>query len=596
MKSKTAHILFAIFATFASACFAGDRKSIGSGEVPLSSDGSETTPLENDKVPASPVPAPTPLPGLADRMRNTSDAFWLNDYPLNELFQYLASQAGYQYFYSPALNAIAVTGQLYKAGTPVEQMEELALQYNLVLYHRGRTIYALTLDQLSTLPQQELRYELKYLRFDPDPQKAQNDVHRMLDQFITPQRGSVTFEPKVNTIVVVDNETVLRKVAAHLAKIDRPKRQISIQVRVLSIANTAQKGTGVDWSKTLGSDGLALSATAQGSLNSLFGFDPWASWNNITKRGNSSAPTTLAPASGTSVTVGPVTVTAILRALYGNDRVNVENAPLVVTEDNEPADIGVVTRTPIVTSTVSTSNGVTNIANEVRYQIDTKDPTGPPQDRREIGTQLAVTPTILPDGTIRLQIDGTVATQTGTVAVTASAGITNSYPIVNESRLNNVARIPSGYSLILGGFMNDSESESKTKVPFLGDIPLLGNAFRSKNMQKIRSTLVFIITPVAYDADSASQSVGVSEKTRQNYSIQPNDNYADPEELGKNADLLCNTKRTDEPDTNPLSDRSQENIYARPARTRQERKQQEIVTRYRQEIPVRRALPVDADP
>ena len=111
----------------------------------------------------------------------------------------------------------------------------------------------------------------------------------------------------------------------------------------------------------------------------------------------------------------------MLRALYGNNRVSIENAPLVVTEDNEPANVSVVTRTPIVTSTVTTSNGVTNITNEVRYQIDAKDKTDPPQDRREIGTQLAVTPTILPDGTIRLLINGTVATQTGSVAVPVSA-------------------------------------------------------------------------------------------------------------------------------------------------------------------------------
>ncbi|MBV8223603.1 MAG: hypothetical protein JO232_00265, partial [Verrucomicrobia bacterium] len=181
-----------------------------------------------------------------------------------------------------------------------------------------------------------------------------------------------------------------------------------------------------------------------------------------------------------------------------------------------------------------------------------------------------------------------------------SAGLSNTYPVINESRLNNLARIPNGYSLILGGFMNENESESKTKVPLLGDIPLLGYAFRSKNLQKTRSNLVFIITPVAYEANSVDQAVGLSEKTRQEYSIQPNDNYADREELGHNADpypakfqRALSPNQTQEPDTSPISDRSQENFYAKPARTRQERRQQRIEDQYRDPIPVRRALPVD---
>jgi Flp pilus assembly secretin CpaC len=540
-------------------------------------------------------PAPTPAERLGpnelgDPMRNTGSSYWLDSYPLNDLYQYLATQANLQYFHSAALDSLKVTGQLFKGGDPLENMHELALQYNLVLYQRGRTIYAKTQEQIADLPQQEFRYELKYLRPSPD------DVHRLMDQFLTPSHGSVTFEPKVNTIVVMDNESAIRRISTFLSSIDRPKHQISIQVRVLSINNTASKGTGIDWSQTLGPNGLSLNATAQANLNSLFGFDPTATWKAITNQGNSGAP---GNPTNTSVTVGPVTVNAILRALYGNDRVTIENAPLVITEDNEPADVSVVTRTPIVTSTVSTSNGVTNIANEVRYQIDLKDKTDPPQDRREIGTQLAVTPTILPDGTIRLLINGTVATQVGTQSVTVGAGLApNVYPIINESHIANLARLPAGYSLILGGFINESMTEARNKVPVLGNIPLLGYAFRSKNYIKERTNLVFIITPTAYDAKSAQQAVGVNEKNRQDYSMTPESNYADPETLGHNADiyppelrkaLACPSEQ--EVDTNPLSERNPENQRAIPVTTRAEQKQKKLEQRYRRGVPAPQPTP-----
>lgn len=514
-----------------------------------------------------------------DPMRNTATSYYLDNYPLNELYEFLATQAGLQYFHSSYLDGIKVTGQLFKNVDPLENMRELALQYNLVLYQKGQTIYAMTQDQVVNLPQEEFRYELKYLR------PTQEDVQRMLGRFLTTgatgeARGTVSFESKINTIVVLDNESVIRRISTYLRSIDRPRRQIAIQVRVLSINNVVSKGTGLDWSNTLGPNGLALDATGQINLSSLLGTD-------LFKR-------------GASVTVGPVQLNTVLRALYGNDRVTLENAPLVITEDNEPANVSVVTRTPIVTSTVTTSNGVTNITNEVRYQIDLKDRTEPPQDRREIGTQLVVTPTTLPDGTIRLLINGTVATQTGTLPVTVSTSppITNSYPIINESHIANLARLPAGYSLILGGFINDTITEERNKVPILGNIPVVGYAFRGTNYIKNRTNLVFIITPTAYDARSPVQAVGVNEKNREDYSMRQSDNYADPNDTKHNADVYPPELRNalacppnQEIDHNPISDRNPEVRRALPVTTKAHQKQKQLEERYRKPWPIPRPTP-----
>jgi hypothetical protein len=126
-----------------------------------------------------------------------------------------------------------------------------------------------------------------------------------------------------------------------------------------------------------------------------------------------------------------------------------------------------------------------------------------------------VTPSILPDNTIRLQIDGTVAAQVGTLVPTGSTLIpSNSYRIVNEAHLANLSRVPSGYSLILGGFVTVSNSVSNNKVPILGSIPLLGQAFRFKSTSRSRTNLAFIITPVAFQAENPQRSVEVSEYDR----------------------------------------------------------------------------------
>ncbi len=229
-------------------------------------------PRKLPQLPHRPSSRPTGEPG--DPTLNTSDSFWLDNYPLNDLLQYLARQANFQFFQNPYLSPIRVTGELFKGRDPLDNIRELALQYNLVLYQKGRTIYALTQDQIATLPQQEFRYELKYLHPRPE------DIQRMLGHFLTPDHGTATLEPQINTIVVSDNETVIPKIARYLRSIDVPRRQISIQVRVISITMTGNKYTGVDWSNTLGANGLTLSGTVQSNLDAAFGFRPFRTFQS----------------------------------------------------------------------------------------------------------------------------------------------------------------------------------------------------------------------------------------------------------------------------------------------------------------------------
>jgi general secretion pathway protein D len=373
----------------------------------------------------------------------------------------------------------------------------------------------------------------------------------MLGHFLTPDHGTATLEPQINTIVVSDNETVIPKIARYLKSIDVPRRQISIQVRVVSITNTGNKNIGVDWSQSLGQNGLTLSATAQSNLDAAFGFRPFRTFSPATNTTSTVTPSN----AGTNVILGPVTVTAVLHALFANSRTHLENAPLVITEDNQTSQVRVVTRTPIVVSTVTSTTAGPEIANNVRYYLDESDVA----KNREIGTTLFVTPSILPDNTIRLQIDGTVATQIGTVPATSGVGtttITNNYPIVNEAHLVNLSRVPSGYSLILGGFVTIDNSTSNNKVPVLGSIPLLGQAFRYKAVSRSRTNLAFIITPTAFQAGNPGQAVGVSEQDRASI-IGPEHDLADPDLFGRannNATDLRNALSTgQESEKNPVS-------------------------------------------
>ena len=75
------------------------------------------------------------------------DVYRLQDYPINDLFEFLARKAGCQYFFNPAVNDVRVTGELSRRTNPMDSMQELALQYNLSVYQRGHTVYLITSEQ-----------------------------------------------------------------------------------------------------------------------------------------------------------------------------------------------------------------------------------------------------------------------------------------------------------------------------------------------------------------------------------------------------------------------------------------------------------------
>lgn len=87
-------------------------------------------------------------PGGRGRLEvDQPDVYRLQDYPINELFEFLARKAGLQYFFNPAVNEVHVTGELSRLRNPMDSMQELAFQYNLAVYQRGRTIYLITPEQ-----------------------------------------------------------------------------------------------------------------------------------------------------------------------------------------------------------------------------------------------------------------------------------------------------------------------------------------------------------------------------------------------------------------------------------------------------------------
>jgi type II secretory pathway component GspD/PulD (secretin) len=495
---------------------------------PATPDLPAAPPVEPVTPPATPVapgqPVATPgAPTTGQEIQQSDEGYLIKDAPLNDIFQFLAKQANRQYFHNAKIATpdYRVTGHL-NDGNPLQQMEELAFMYGLTLYTKGNTIYALSQAQLGQLPSAEFNYQLQYLR----PTDIEQ-IKALITPMLTPGTGIVNFEPKTNTIVIIDTAHRIEQAREFLRGIDKAKGQIVVETKILRVNSTAAQRTGVNWSASLGEAGTSLELA--GSLNSLFGINS----TGLETIGGSAGSALVAKetAGGTGnkadLVLSPIQLNGVLRALAeGNFATQISN-PTLITEDNEQGSISIIDRVPIITQTQSGTGNTAIVTEEVRYKIDSSDKaiTDEPDKHREIGISLSVTPTLLPDGTVRMklrprsaQIVQQIVGQTGNV-----------YPRVTESMIESLSRVPDGHSLIVGGFYGEVENKDRTKVPLLGDLPVLNFFFKSKDTIKEHASLVFIVTPTSYDPASRTQTAQQSSRVHRNMMLPQDHDWVDPE-------------------------------------------------------------------
>lgn len=441
--------------------------------------------------PVSPDAAAPATPAAEEAILESDEGYLIKDAPLNDIFQFLAKQAGRQYFHNIKINApeYRVTGHL-NDGDPLQQMEELAFMYGLLLYTKGNTVYALNQAQLTQLPSMEWTYQLRYLR--PTTEDSITQLKDILKPVLSPGTGIVNFEPKTNTIIIIDSAHRIEQVRSLLSKVDKPKGQIIVETKILRVNSKAAERVGVNWSSSLGETGTTIEISR--SLNAMFGIG-----ETFTKVPNSASGIEYDFAENANLVLSPVQLRGVLRALAEGGVATQVSNPTLITEDNEQGTISIIDRVPIITTTTNQGGGdISSVSEEVRYKIDESDPTftEEPEKHREIGISMVATPTLLPDGTIRMDLRPRSAQISEEVR---SPNTGNVYPRVTESMISSITRVPNGFSLVVGGFYGEVESKDKTKVPLLGDIPLLNFFFKSRETSKEQASLVFIVTPTSYD-------------------------------------------------------------------------------------------------
>lgn len=286
--------------------------------------------------------------------------------------------------------------------------------------------------------------------------------------------------PEAGMITVTGTTTQINRVSAYIDTLtEQIKKQVLIDVRILSVNFDDSRTTGIDWSQIYNLQNItinsALRATRNiGDLEYTIGegITEFVSDNTI---GNVN--------SQGMVATGSTTVTDIIKFLGTQGNVKSISSPRIMTLNNQPALISVGKELfyKIKSSTSSTGNSGGTIAE------------GEMIDSVFAGILLDITPEIDDNGMVTLKINPSI---TDTIATTIIGDGTRTMPPdLVRRQIASVIKVKNGEHAILGGLISNKEGIESTKVPLLGDIPLVGYAFNREKKIKSTEELVLIITP-----------------------------------------------------------------------------------------------------
>lgn len=414
----------------------------------------------------------------------------------------------------------------------------------------------LKLDQSNTLQRKTHVYQLK--------NSPAVDVANAVNQFLVGQRqveraapGAespfqelekevvVVPEPVANKLVLSATPRYFEEISTLIEKLDEQPPQVMIQVLIAEVAlnNTDEFGVelglqdSVLFDRSLLGDLLTTTNTTQTSTpagivstteeiiraaTNLPGF----AFNNTAPLGNSGSTSSFQRADavggqgvsnfsvgrgndqlgfgGLVLSASSRNVNVLLRALQESRRVDILSRPHIRTLDNQPAFIQVGQRVPRIIGSSVNQNGQSNsVALE------------------NVGLIMAVTPRISPEGNVVMEIDAEKSSlgpeQDGVpVAVSVDGTVVRS-PRIDTTTAQTTVSAASGETIVLGGLITENKEEFHRQVPWLGDLPVLGQLFRYDGKAARRSELIIILTPRVIRSTDESDRIRQTEMARMSW-------------------------------------------------------------------------------
>lgn len=303
-----------------------------------------------------------------------------------------------------------------------------------------------------------------------------NDVKKQIDSIrgAEGRRGIIEIDSRTNSLIVADSPEGLDDINRLIKEIDKKPQQVLIESRFVEVSLDNQLDIGIDWgyySTQNNNTGTKLTQIGQAEIDTAKG--------TVTPLpGNTGVQAPIAGQTGSfqfgiveNKTNGTTALIARISALASEGKAKFLSNPKITTLNNQQASIWIGSQIPIRTTTLSDTGSYTSIV------------------YKQVGIELKVTPTINVDNRITLKIRPEVS-----LPDTTNISQEGDIPI-NTRYAETTVLIEDNETLVIGGFIEETKTEGVNKVPLLGDIPVLGQFFRSNTNRKSRRELLVFITP-----------------------------------------------------------------------------------------------------
>ena len=307
--------------------------------------------------------------------------------------------------------------------------------------------------------------------FPLDYAKAK-DVPDVIKEMLS-DRGKVKFDERTNTVLVTDIPTTLFQIKEVIERIDRRTPQALIETKVVETKLTKEENLGIDWTKSF--KATVFSAT----IPTTFPFPGGAEFGRIgsaliPRAGNFSPGTGASltkgrvPENGGTFTFGTLTsngLTVTLNYLQSRTDTHIVSNPTIAVLDNKEAKIHIGQEYPIPNYTLDQTTG--------RVSISGYTP-------KLTGTVLTVTPHVNPSLEIVVELKPEViAVEAAGVSYSLGSSGNITFPLFTTQTAQTQVRIRNGETIAIGGLVKSSQGKVESKVPILGDIPVLGLLFKN---------------------------------------------------------------------------------------------------------------------
>lgn len=209
-----------------------------------------------------------------------------------------------------------------------------------------------------------------------------------------------------------------------------------------------------------------------------------------------------AAAAGFQYFLNGTNLQVVMNALSAVTNVSVVSSPSLMVAENKRATLQVGNEVPIITQQQQSTTAVSAIVNSVSY--------------RSTGVILAITPRLSDDGKVFLEIEQEVSD-----AVSTTSSTTTGSPTIQQRRVKTTVSVNDGETIVLAGLMQDKSTRDREQIPLLGTIPIIGNAFKTKNDTIERTELLISITPQVIRSRLQLDDVTAEYRDKLNFSTRP---------------------------------------------------------------------------